>query len=802
MPANSIVTACPPAMSRLARWRDIGRLSLMALLVISGVFAWHMSTTLQEQTQGLNRYIRVDLWTARQAEHHLQNLLLRLAQERLNDPYRQGTVDDHIDRADRALSRLESTHSDVGLAHVLNIQAAVDSLTERMDDIRRAARQGIADDDRYQAERSLTETLPLLHQLLVDLTQLRLQLQDKDVRQIQDLVSLNNTMVIGFYGLVAIFSCFLWWESDGAKRASRQALANEERFKDIAEIASDWVWETDQHLRLSYISERIEEAVGILAEDHLGKPFSGFFTEPTTATKPVKLAGIIQKQEPFREIIAEIGENANKEALIVRMSGKPVFDIKGRFLGYRGVASDISLAMRREARIRYLAEHDQLTGLANRLVFQDKLRTVLNGFADARKTGTLLALDLDGFKDINDTFGHDVGDALILTVADCLSSLVRSTDLLARLGGDEFALVCLEDEESLSPDDLAQRILDAFVTPFSVEGKQLSVGVSIGIARFPDDGATVEDLMKASDLALYGAKAQGRGCFIHFDRQMTLQLKQKRTIEASLKRALDHGELDIAFQPQIDLRSQELVGAEALARWHDEDLGSVPPDVFIRIAEACGLILPLGQWVLEAACAEARGWAENDIDAVVAVNLSPAQLTQQDLVHSVEQALKRADLPPARLELEITESLLMGDTQTAISTLENLRDLGVQLAIDDFGTGYSSLSYLKRFSVHKVKIDRSFVTDLERDEEDRCIVNAIVMLGRALNLRTIAEGVETTAQSRLLTSLGCHEAQGYLYGRPMASTAFRSYCLARGDHEHVAALPGAGNQNAFSQISA
>lgn len=772
-----------------ARWREAGRLTLGALLVICGVFAWHMSVTLQHQAQGLNRYVRVDIWAAQQAEYELQRLLLVLAKQGVQETIAPNVIQHQIRLAQNALQQLERSRRQDGLAEALDIETIVNHLKSRLDELSSSVTKPGQMARLRAAERALTDALPKLHQLSIDLTHLKLQLQDKDLRQVQSLVGLNRTMVVGFYIIAAIFTCFLWWEADGARQATRAASANEERFKDIAEIASDWVWETDKELRFAFISEKIEQSIGINANHHLAQPLSSLFAEQADDQGQSKLGEAMANRQPFRDITSHVVANDVREARIIRLSGKPFFSAKGQFLGYRGVGTDVSLAMRREERIRYLAEHDQLTGLPNRAVFQEHLRTILHGAREADRRGSLLALDLDGFKDVNDTFGHDVGDALILAVADRLSALVRDADLVARLGGDEFAIVWRyknSDDEAL--EDLANRILEAFKSPFNVERKQLSVGVSIGIARFPEDGVTVEDLMKASDLALYGAKSKGRGCFVWFNRDMTLQLQQRRTIEVSLRRAIEQGDLNIAFQPQIDLDTHRTIGAEALVRWRDPDLGMIPPDIFIGIAEGCGLILPLGQWVLETACREATSWGPLGIDGVVAVNISTAQLTQQDLVRSVEDVLARTGLSPDRLELEITESLLMGDTASAISTLESLRELGIQLAIDDFGTGYSSLSYLKRFSVHKVKIDKSFVTDLEHSDDDRRIVNAIVMLGRALNLRTIAEGVETEGQSNLLTSLGCNEAQGYLFGRPMSAPRFKDYCLGKIKNEQQRSL--------------
>ena len=739
-----------------------------------------MSAALQDQAQGLNRYVRVDIWAAQQAEYELQRLLLLLAKQSGGVIIAPEAIRQQRQRGVNALEQLRETRGQDDLAEVLDIDAVVANLTHHLNEVEEAVAGPAELANLRVVEQSLTKGLSALHQLSIDLTHLKLQLQDKDLAQVKTLVDLNRSMVVGFYIIAGIFTCFLWWEADGARQATRDASANEERFKDIAEIASDWVWETDRELKFAFISEKIEQSIGVNASDHLARPLSSLFAEQPDHHGQSKLKDATANQQPFRDIASHVVANEANETRIIRLSGKPFFDAKGIFLGYRGVGTDISLAMRREERIRYLAEHDQLTGLPNRTVFQDHLRTILHSARDSDRRGALLALDLDGFKDVNDTFGHDTGDALILAVADRLSSLIRDADLVARLGGDEFAIIWrYEETDDRALEDLANRLLAAFKSPFRVQGKQLSVGVSIGIARFPEDGVTVEDLMKAGDLALYGAKAKGRGCFVHFNREMTLQLQQRRTIEVALRRAIEQGELNVAFQPQVDLDTRSIIGAEALVRWNDRDLGTIPPDVFIGIAEACGLILPLGQWVLETSCRVATSWGGLGIDGVVAVNISATQLTQQNLVHAVEDVLMRTGLPANRLELEITESLLMGDTMSAIATLESLRELGVQLAIDDFGTGYSSLSYLKRFSVHKVKIDKSFVTDLEHDDDDRRIVNAIVMLGRALNLRTIAEGVETKGQSDLLTSLGCNEAQGYLFGRPMAASQFKDYCLGR-----------------------
>jgi diguanylate cyclase (GGDEF)-like protein/PAS domain S-box-containing protein len=582
-------------------------------------------------------------------------------------------------------------------------------------------------------------------------------------------------MLVGFFVVAGVFTCLLVGEADASKQAERQAVANERRFRDIAEIASDWVWETDRDLRITYVSQQIERSSGTSTEMHLGSPLMNLAALPAQQPGLEQYLEATTEQRSFRDVVCDTSLDS-EERRVVRVSGKPFFDDQNRLLGYRGVGSDISAEVHREERIRFLAEHDQLTRLPNRVFFQDRLRDLLHSQRGREQHGVLLALDLDGFKDINDTFGHDVGDALIVAVAERLLATVRAEDVLARLGGDEFAIVQIGLRQgSVEDAELAERLLDAFHTPFHAGGKELAIGVSIGIARFPTDGYSLEDVMKAADLAMYSAKARGRGCFEFFDRAMTRRLHHRKRLETELRRAIENGALEVHFQPQVHLPSGELTGAEALVRWRDPEFGQVPPFEFVPVAEETGLILPLGQWVLESACAEAAYWQSTGLDGRVAVNVSPAQFTHQDLVATVEAALAQTGLPPQRLELEITEGLLMGDTRAAIETLDRLRDMGVQLAIDDFGTGYSSLSYLKRFRVHKVKIDKSFVGDLEFDEDDRRIVHAILMLGQALNLSTIAEGVETPMQSELLTSLGCDQAQGYLYGKPMPADHLRQF---------------------------
>ena len=433
------------------------------------------------------------------------------------------------------------------------------------------------------------------------------------------------------------------------------------------------------------------------------------------------------------------------------------------------------IARRNEVRTRYLAEHDALTGLGNRALFQQRLNTLIESAADDGEEILLFLLDLDGFKDINDTFGHDVGDEILVKVAARLQISVDEPDILVRLGGDEFAVIRPCGREPADGETTSTRLLAAFGRPFTFNDRKIHLGTSIGVARYPSDGKDVGSLLKAADLALYSAKSADRGRVEHFRPEMMTELRSRKHLEDTLRRALFEHRLELFFQPQFDLQSGRCVGAEALLRWRDETLGWVSPATFIPIAEKSGLILPIGRWVFETACRAALTWRGENAEATVAVNVSPAQFIYEDIVDEVRSVLDVTGLPPHRLELEITEGLLMREQGAAIKALEGLNDLGVRLAMDDFGTGYSSLSYLKRFPVQKLKVDRSFVHDMEKDGHDQMIVRMILDLASGLGLRTVAEGIETAEQRNLLASLGCREGQGYLFGKPLPRPDFNSF---------------------------
>jgi diguanylate cyclase (GGDEF)-like protein/PAS domain S-box-containing protein len=433
--------------------------------------------------------------------------------------------------------------------------------------------------------------------------------------------------------------------------------------------------------------------------------------------------------------------------------------------GWVATYEDVTERRHAEARIVFMARHDALTGLPNRVLFAERIEQALaqmgrgSGFA-------VLCLDLDYFKQVNDSLGHPVGDLLLQQVSGRLQDCVREIDTVARLGGDEFAVV---QQDLKHPDDtvlLARRIVEVVSAPYQIDGQCLTVGVSIGIALAPTDGTSCEKLLKNADLALYRAKAEQRGVWRFFEAEMDARLQARRRLEMDLREALAHDELELFYQPIYDLEREEICGFEALLRWHHPTRGLVSPTEFIPIAEEIGLIVSIGEWVLQEACAEAGSWPEH---VKLAVNVSPAQFTSDRLVRAVIDALTSGGMKAQRLELEITESVLLANNGTTFNILHSLRDLGVCISMDDFGTGYSSLSYLRSFPVDKIKIDRSFISGLATaaDGSDM-IVRAIIGLGRSLGMRTTAEGVETAEQLSRLRADKCNEVQGYLFSPPVA----------------------------------
>ncbi len=448
---------------------------------------------------------------------------------------------------------------------------------------------------------------------------------------------------------------------------------------------------------------------------------------------------------------------------------------------YVGVFRDISKSKQDEERIRYQANFDALTGLANRSLFHDRLSQAV---ASARRKDTrvgLMFLDLDGFKLVNDTLGHDRGDMLLIEAGKRIQSCVRDNDTVARLGGDEFTVILVDAGHTMGPQVVAQRVLESLAGPFMLEGQEAFISASIGITVFPEDAADAKGLLKNADAAMYQAKEKGKANYQFFTQDLNADAVERLVIRNGLIKGLGSDEFELFYQPKLSLETGDIVGAEALLRWHSPTLGWVPPVRFIPVLEEAGMIRDIGYWILETACKQYATLRDAGYPGVrIAVNLSPRQLHQPNIVEIIQQAMDSAGIEPSGLEVEITESMLMTDPARVAAFLGEIQAMGVHIAMDDFGTGYSSLSYLKRFPIDTIKIDRSFVADISEEAEDVEIVRAIINMGHALGREIVAEGVETEEQAEVLRDFRCEVLQGYLVSRPRTSSWSSSTNNARG----------------------
>lgn len=447
--------------------------------------------------------------------------------------------------------------------------------------------------------------------------------------------------------------------------------------------------------------------------------------------------------------------------------------------------TDVSHPVAREAKLneqssilQHMAKHDPLTGLPNRNLFREYLTRTMERARRTQSKFAVMYLDLDKFKEVNDTLGHHVGDLLLKEIAERLASLVRKSDVVSRLGGDEFTILAdsLEREEEAGL--IARKILESFAEPIHCENREIRLGISIGIATYPRAGTNADILMRHADTALYRAKELGRNNFQFFTNLMNTKAIQRIDLERELKRAVEREEFEVYYQPQIDLRTNRIAGAEALLRWNHPDKGILAPGHFLSVASETGLIVPIGEWVVERACAQISAWTRNGVPPFrVAVNISGHHFRKPGAIETLTQLLKKSGVDPSFVELELTEEVLIERVEENIEALWKLRSLGVQIAVDDFGTGYSSLSYLKHFPIHTLKIDRSFVQQLLANEKDAIITKGVISLAHDLGLKVIAEGVETAEQLPFLVKQNCDEGQGYLYSRPVPAADFWHYYL-------------------------
>jgi diguanylate cyclase (GGDEF)-like protein/PAS domain S-box-containing protein len=494
-------------------------------------------------------------------------------------------------------------------------------------------------------------------------------------------------------------------------------------------------------------------------------------------------------QEFYDEVWATVSETgfwrgevwnlrSNGEVYPTWMTISCVRDEQGKVLHYVAVFSDITSIKQSQSQLEHLAHHDSLTNLPNRLLFEDRLEHAIAQSKRQNRQLAVLFLDLDRFKNINDTLGHAMGDDLLKEVANRLQHILRDGDTAARLGGDEFTVLVENLEDPSQAAVVASKIQEGFKNPYRIAGRELHVTTSIGISIYPEDGQTVADLTKNADAAMYQAKEQGRNNYRYYTSELTRTAFERLLLETELRSALKKEQLLLYYQPQISLKDGQMTGAEAVLRWHHPRLGIIPPARFIPLAEESGLIHEIGRWVLKEACEQTRYLHRQGLfQGRMAVNLSVRQIMQTDLILRFEQIIADSECPPEMLQLEVTEGIFMGQMKQSVPVLDVFKKLGVSIAIDDFGTGYSSLSYLKQLPIDKLKIDRSFIRDLPNDSDAVAITQAIIALGKNLGLHIIAEGVETLAQQALLQKMGCEEGQGYLYSPPVPANAFEEMLL-------------------------
>jgi diguanylate cyclase (GGDEF)-like protein/PAS domain S-box-containing protein len=556
------------------------------------------------------------------------------------------------------------------------------------------------------------------------------------------------------------------------EQQQRHLRENEERFRSLTEMSTDWYWEQDTAYRFILMSHGLQQTK---VKTEIGKARWELPIVGVTESQWDEHRKTLERRETFKNFVYQV-KTETGELRTFSISGSPIFGTNGEFRGYRGVGSDITERKLADQQIEFLAFHDALTGLPNRMLMQDRFEQAM---AQAERDGSKVALvflDLDNFKSINDTLGHDAGDALLRQVATRLRECVRDTDTISRQGGDEFLIVLRDLPDTEVASAIMLKIMERLQEPFLADSQEISTSVSMGASIFPGDGNDFETLRRQADMAMYQAKDAGRNTYRFFDEAMNVEATEHLLLRNGLRRALERSEFVLHYQPQIDLASGAVIGVEALIRWNHPELGMVAPARFIPVAEESGLIVPIGQWVLREACRQAVAWKRAGLPALtMAVNLSAVQFKRGDVEQSVMQALEQTGLNPALLELELTESILIQNVESVLATVKRLKLLGVKISIDDFGTGYSSLSYLKRFDIDKLKIDQSFVRDLATDPDDAAIVRAIIQMARSLNLRTIAEGVESAEMQQQLRIFQCDEAQGYHFARPMPAQEMERY---------------------------
>ncbi|WBY17725.1 EAL domain-containing protein [Erythrobacteraceae bacterium WH01K] len=538
--------------------------------------------------------------------------------------------------------------------------------------------------------------------------------------------------------------------------------------REFEENEADWLWQIDTSRRIRSASPRFAFALGLDSADVEGKPFleliSGEHWE--TGQFPTSLHDLaerLKRRESFSALLVKVTINGKNRWW--ELSGTPMLDNHGKHVGFRGVGSDVTEQRESTEKIAYLARYDTLTKLPNRLMLNESLGDAMRYARQWRSRCAFLMIDLDRFKQVNDSLGHQVGDRLLEKVAERLKEICGENEICGRLGGDEFAIVIREASDPAVVSKVANRIISRLSEPYAVDNHTLFVGASVGSAVAPRDGKSVEELMRNADLALYRSKDEGGGEHFTYEPALHASAEERRQLEFSLRKALERNELLLHYQPVVNAGSEDLVGFEALVRWNSRDHGFVSPAKFIPLAEETRLIVPIGTWVLQRACMEAAKWPSH---VRVNINVSPEQLLEPGFPNTVVQALSRANLDPQRLEIEVTESIFLRDASVARAALEQVMALGCQIALDDFGTGYSSLGYIRELRFSTIKVDRTFVQGAAQGaRESEAIIRAVVAMAQSLDMTTTAEGVETAGEAEMIRNMGCTKIQGYYFGRPM-----------------------------------
>jgi len=572
----------------------------------------------------------------------------------------------------------------------------------------------------------------------------------------ENMLSILFTLGVAIFGVLAVarwaFTQLKTNADIGSQSESSALLLQEYEQRGVG-----WLWQVDSENRVTYISSRMIALLGRPASQLLGHSL------PSLLGGSAELGTKLLDKQPFANLEMEL--ETPRGPRWISIAGDPIIDTAGRFEGFRGVGSDVTEIRQTQERLTHLANMDVLSGLPNRGRVRQLLGEALREAAAGNGTCAILFLDLDGFKPVNDTFGHPKGDAVLRAVAKRLVREVAAFGHVGRMGGDEFAVVIPDAQSRKKVEQLAQRIIDSIKEPYDIDGTTISIGVSIGCAFGPIDGATVDDLILKADLALYEAKGAGRGIARYFSNELQSEKEDRVRLEQDLRSALGAKQFHLVFQPLVAAKTQKLVGFEALIRWNHPKRGLVPPIAFIPVAEEIGLMPEIGAWVIEEACRAAASWPDS---VSVSLNVSPKQIVLPNLPNLVSEALGRHRVQGNRIELEVTEGIFLGDNGPTLDVLKRLRALGVGIALDDFGTGYSSIGYLNKAIFHKLKIDGSFVREAGTRSENIAIIQSIVQLAKSFRMSVTAEGVETAEDFERMRDLGCDTIQGYLFGRPLS----------------------------------